>query len=64
MIGGFILGGGNGAARILIRAIGPSLAAFGISNSLQNPTVTLRDAHGTQLSYDNDWAEADGTEVT
>jgi hypothetical protein len=63
MIGGFILGGGNGAARILIRAIGPSLAAFGISNPLQNPTVTLRDGNGTQLNYNNDWAEDNGTEI-
>ncbi|MEY2500177.1 MAG: hypothetical protein QOI07_511 [Verrucomicrobiota bacterium] len=63
MIGGFILGGGNGTARILIRAIGPSLAAFGVSNPLQNPTVTLRDGNGTQLNYNNDWAETNGTEV-
>jgi sugar lactone lactonase YvrE len=63
MIGGFILGGGNGAARILIRAVGPSLANFGISNPLQNPTVTLRDINGTLLSYNNDWLEDNGTEI-
>jgi hypothetical protein len=34
MTGGFILGSGNGVARVLIRAIGPSLANFGISNPL------------------------------
>jgi sugar lactone lactonase YvrE len=63
MIGGFILGGGNGAARIMIRAIGPSLAAFGISNPLQNPTVTLRDGNGTILNYNNDWLEDNATEI-
>jgi sugar lactone lactonase YvrE len=63
MIGGFILGGGNGAARIMIRAIGPSLAAFGISNPLQNPTVTLRDGNGTVLNYNNDWLDDNATEI-
>jgi hypothetical protein len=63
MIGGFILGGGNGVARIMIRAIGPSLAAFGISNPLQNPTVTLRDGNGAQLNYNNDWTDDNATEI-
>jgi len=63
MIGGFILGGVNGAARIMIRAIGPSLAAFGISNPLQNPTLTLRDGNGTTLNYNNDWLDDNGTEI-
>jgi sugar lactone lactonase YvrE len=63
MIGGFILGGGNGAARILIRALGPSLASFGISNPLPNPTVTLRDGNGSVLNSNNDWLEDSGTEI-
>jgi hypothetical protein len=63
MIGGFILGGGNGAAQILIRAIGPSLAPFGVSNSLQDPTVTLRDGNGTTLNSNNDWLDDNATEI-
>ena len=63
MIGGFILGGGNGAARVMIRAIGPSLASFGISNPLQDPTVTLRDGNGTVLSSNDDWLDDNATEI-
>jgi len=63
MIGGFIVGGGNGAARVMIRAIGPSLAAAGISNPLQNPTLTLRDGNGALLNSNNDWLDDNGTEI-
>jgi sugar lactone lactonase YvrE len=63
MIGGFILGGVNGAARIMIRAIGPSLSAFGVSNPLENPTVTLRDGNGTTLNSNNDWLDDNATEI-
>lgn len=63
MIGGFILGGGNGAARIMIRGIGPSLAAAGVANPLSNPTLTLRDGNGALVSYNNDWLDDNGTEI-
>ena len=63
MIGGFILGGGNGAARVMIRAIGPSLENFGISNPLANPTVTLRDGNGNIVSFNNDWLDDNATEL-
>ena len=63
MIGGFILGGGNGSARIMIRAIGPSLAGAGISNPLPNPTVTLYDGNGALLNYNDDWDDENATEI-
>jgi hypothetical protein len=62
MIGGFILGGGNGAGKVLIRGIGPSLSAAGISNPLANPTVELRNANGATLVSNNDWQETSGSE--
>ena len=37
MIGGFIVAG-NGSQRVLVRAIGPSLAAFGVADPLADPT--------------------------
>ena len=55
MIGGFILGG-NGA-RLLIRALGPSLAQAGVSGTLSDPTLSLRNANGTELAANDNWRE-------
>lgn len=53
LIGGFIVL--NGATRVLLRAIGPELTAFGISNALQNPTLELRDRNGALIEANDDW---------
>ena len=55
MIGGLILGNGSANARILIRAIGPSLTAFGVPNALANPTLELRNNNGDILAANDDW---------
>jgi len=57
IIGGFILGGTNGTPRIIIRAIGPSLARFGIANSLADPTLELRDGNGMLIAFDDNWRD-------
>jgi Big-like domain-containing protein len=56
-IAGFILGNQNGADRIVIRGIGPSLASSGVSNPLPNPTLELRDGDGVLLAANNDWQD-------
>jgi hypothetical protein len=55
MIGGFIVGSGNGAAKLMIRAIGPSLTNFGVSGALSDPMLSLRDSNGSELASDDDW---------
>ena len=55
MIGGFILGGGTGATRVLVRGIGPSLGAFGITNPLLDPMIELHDANGALIDSNDDW---------
>jgi hypothetical protein len=57
VIAGFILGNNSGNDRIVARGIGPSLAAFGITNALANPTLELRDNNGALLVANNDWQE-------
>ncbi|MEY2550640.1 MAG: hypothetical protein QOG12_784 [Verrucomicrobiota bacterium] len=57
LIGGFVLSGDGGARQIVIRALGPSLAGFGIADFLPDPTVELRDAAGTLLLADDDWQD-------
>lgn len=58
IIGGFILGGGNESPRIVVRAIGPSLKAFGIANPLPDPMLELHDGNGLIITSNDNWADA------
>jgi len=67
VIAGFILGGNNGADRIAVRGIGPSLtAAGGVANALANPTLELRNGNGALLIANDDWQDipAQAAELT
>jgi acetyl esterase/lipase len=55
LIGGFIVGNGGGTKRVIVRAIGPSLADAGLANALADPTLALFDSSGTLLASNNDW---------
>ena len=57
VIAGFILGGNNGADRIVARGIGPSLTGLGVPNALTDPALELRDGNGALLSSNNDWQD-------
>jgi hypothetical protein len=52
LIGGFIITGGP--KLVMIRAMGPSLAAFGVSPALANPSLALY-AKSTPLASNDDW---------
>jgi hypothetical protein len=52
MIGGFIL---DSQTRVVVRAIGPSLAQAGVSNPLADPSLELRDGQGTLLASNDNW---------
>ncbi|CAN5587628.1 hypothetical protein BH20VER1_BH20VER1_26620 [soil metagenome] len=54
LIAGFIIGGTE-AKNVVVRAIGPSLAAANISRALPNPTLELRDASGNLVAFNDDW---------
>jgi outer membrane biosynthesis protein TonB len=66
VIAGFTLGGNNGNDRIVVRGIGPSLTAFGVSNALADPTLELRDSNGALRAANNDWQDnpAQAAELT
>jgi hypothetical protein len=56
VIAGFILG--NGASdRVVVRGLGPSLAAAGVPTPLANPILELRDSDGVLLASDNNWLD-------
>ena len=57
MIGGLIISGGagGGSARVIVRAIGPSLSAIGVPNALLDPTLELHDASGATIASNDNW---------
>ncbi len=58
LIGGVIVGPSNAAAsRMLIRAIGPSLANSGVNNPLADPTLELHNSNGTLLQSNDNWKD-------
>jgi hypothetical protein len=62
MIGGFIAGPADrGNARVVIRALGPSLSNSGVPNTLQNPTLELFDANGGPIASNDDWQNGPGS---
>jgi hypothetical protein len=54
MIGGFIIEG-TASAKVMIRAIGPSLAAFGVIGVLPDPVLELHDKDGSLIYRNDNW---------
>ncbi|MCX6955863.1 MAG: matrixin family metalloprotease [Verrucomicrobia bacterium] len=54
LIAGLVVAG-PGPRTFLVRGIGPTLANFGVANALNDTVITLHDASGTQLRYNDDW---------
>ena len=63
VIAGFILGGESvggphtGPDRIVVRGLGPQLAALDVENYLEDPRLELRDNNGALLIANNDWQD-------
>jgi hypothetical protein len=57
IIGGFIVGGGTEPARVVVRAIGPSLKNAAVSNPLPDPVLELHDGNGLTLRVNDNWQE-------
>jgi hypothetical protein len=57
MIGGFISGPSNRAnPDVVVRALGPSLASFGVPSPLQDPTLEIHDQNGATIATNDNWA--------
>jgi sugar lactone lactonase YvrE len=57
LIGGFVVGGTTDAT-LLIRADGPSLNNFGITNSLAAPVLTVYNSSGAVIATNTGWQNA------
>jgi hypothetical protein len=59
LIGGTIIrGNGTSLLRVLVRALGPSLASAGVTTPLANPTLSLRDANGNVIASNDNWKDS------
>ena len=61
-IGGFIITG-TAPKRVLIRALGPSLAPFGLPTLLADPTLTLHGPAGFAPIVNDNWKSAQQIEI-
>ena len=64
LIGGFILGPDGGASStILVRAIGPSLAAAQVAGPLEDPEIELYDSNGASIAFNDNWKDSQETQI-
>ncbi len=51
---GFVLGG-SAPTKVLIRAVGPGLAAFGVEGTVADPQLTLFNSSSTRIDANDNW---------
>ena len=54
LTGGFVISG-NAPKKVLIRAVGPALAGFGVAGALADPVLTVFDSTHTVVAMNDDW---------
>lgn len=55
LIPGVVINPGSGTRRLLVRAVGPTLAGFGVTGTLADPTLVVKDAAGATLASNDNW---------
>ena len=61
-IGGFIVTGLS-PKKLIVRGLGPSLAAFGVPGALADPTLELHAADGSVISSNDNWKDSQEAEI-
>jgi hypothetical protein len=56
LISGFIVGDVD-SATVVVRALGPSLAVYGVSGVLSDPTLTIYDSSGSAIASNDNWRD-------
>lgn len=62
LIAGFVVTGET-PLPVVIRGIGPTLAAHGVTAPVANPRLTLYRADGAPIAFNDDWLDDDGRGV-
>ena len=55
LIGGFVIGGATNKS-VLIRGVGPGLAAFGVTDAIPDPVLKVFDANDNLVAQNGAWA--------
>jgi len=68
MIGGFVIkadpANPSKTKRVLIRVLGPSLANFGVTGAMNDPTFELHDSSGALILKNDDWSSGNNGDDT
>ena len=56
LISGFIVGE-VGSGTVVVRALGPSLASFGVTQPLSDTVLTIVDSNGAVIATNNNWQD-------
>jgi hypothetical protein len=62
MIGGFIVGGDQ-PGQVVVRALGPSLAAAGVRQALVDPVLELYNSAGSKIFENDNWQAQQGEQI-
>jgi hypothetical protein len=62
LIGGFIVSGAD-SKKVIVRALGPSLAASGVSGVLADPIVELHDRTGAIIASNDNWKDTQQSQI-
>ena len=62
LVGGFIITGDQ-QKKVIVRAIGPSLAPFGVGSVLADPTLELHGPTGALLASNDNWGDSQRAEI-
>ena len=54
-IGGFVISGSQ-PAKVLVRAVGPTLSEFGVAGILAQPSLSIMDSSGKTIATNTGWA--------
>ena len=63
MIGGFIIGGTTGVTRVLVRTVAPSLISAGVTDTMPDPMLELRDGNGALVAANDNWRDGPQLEI-
>ena len=62
LINGFVVGGSD-LKSILVRTVGPGLTAFGVSDVMAQPAVTVFDRNNNEIAANSGWENGDATSI-